>query len=142
MANQAAPVYSGRSHHRYSWNSGADIKILGILFILSGFVDLVWTISNPGYALKVFGTTFDGIPGLFVKLQHPFIHWLIGYGFWNTRRWVYLTYLFYLALACLSEITTQVVQGYHPIRTTMVMVSILFGCYIIWRRSIFQPSAA
>ena len=118
--------------------SNADIRALGILFIFSGVVDLVWILSYPDYALKVFGTTFSGWVGMFVKLQHPVIHGLIGWGFWKTQRWSYLTYLVYLVVACLSETMTQVIAGYHPTRTTMIVLSLLFGLYIVSRRSAFR----
>ena len=102
--------------------SGIDIRVLGLLFIISGIIDFFWILSYPNYALKVFGTTFNGWPGLFVKYQHPVIHWAIGYGFIKRRLWAFATYLVYLCLACLSEITTQVVEGYHPTRTIMIVI--------------------
>ena len=122
--------------------SGTDIRALGILFVISGLIDFFWIVSYPDYALKVFGTTFRGWLGELVKYQHPVIHLAIGYGFWKTKKWAYYTYLGYLTLACLSEITTQMVQGYHPTRTTMIFISILFGIYIIWRRPVFGASIA
>ncbi|UCE63393.1 MAG: hypothetical protein JSU59_11105 [Nitrospirota bacterium] len=119
-----------------------DIRVLGILFVISGVVDFIWIVSYPDYALKVFGTTFSGWSGELVKYQHPLIHLAIGYGFWYKRKWAFYTYLVYLTLACLSEITTQMVQGYHPTRTTMVVISLLFGFYIVWRRNVFRSSIA
>lgn len=117
---------------------GEDIRVLGLLFVLSGVIDLIWILSYPDYSLKVFGTTFSGWAGMLVKYQHPVIHWVIGYGFWYKCRWAYLTYLAYLALACSSETVTQLLEGYHPVRTTMIFVSLLFGLYIITRRSVFH----
>ena len=93
-----------------------DIRMLGLLFILSGAIDLLWIVSYPDYALKVFGTTFGGWTGEAVKLQHPLIHLAIGIGFFLVRRWAFWGYLAYLALACASEIVTQIVLGYHPVR--------------------------
>ena len=122
------------------FSSGIDIRLLGILFVISGVVDFFWILSYPNYALKVFGTTFTGWIGAFVKYQHPVIHLAIGYGFWKTKKWALYTYLVYLILACLSETTTQLVQGYHPTRTTMIIISILFGFYIVWRRKIFSSA--
>ena len=123
---------------RTAFASGIDIRLLGILFVLSGVIDFFWILSYPNYALKVFGTTFTGWTGEMVKYQHPVIHLAIGYGFWKTKKWALYTYLVYLTLACMSEITTQMVQGYHPTRTTMIIISIIFGLYIVWRRHIFQ----
>jgi uncharacterized membrane protein (DUF2068 family) len=118
---------------------GTDIKILGILFVLSGGIDFFWILSYPEYSLKVFGTTFDEWAGALVKYQHPVIHWIIGYGFWNLRRWSFWGYLAYLGLACLSETINQVVLGFNSTRTTMIIVSLLFGTYIVARRHVFDP---
>ncbi len=127
-------------HHRSKLlpPSGTDIKILGILFFVSGIIDLFWILSYPEYALKVFGTTFEGWAGILVKYQHPVIHWAIGYGFWHTRRWAYWGYLSYLGIACLSETVNQVVLGFHSTRTTMIVISLVFGTYIVARRNIFK----
>ncbi len=57
---------------------GTDIQILGILFLVSGVIDFIWIVAYPEYALKVLGTTFGGWMGLFVKIQHPLLHWMIG----------------------------------------------------------------
>ncbi len=120
------------------FSDGRDIRTLGILFIISGTIDLFWIVSYPEYALKIFGTAFEGWQGALVKYQHPVIHWAIGYGFWYRQRWSYVAYLLYLGIACLSEVTTQIVEGYHPTRTTMIILSLLFGTYIFFRRHIFQ----
>ena len=120
--------------------SGNDIRILGVLFVISGIIDLFWIMAYPEYSLKVFGTTFSGWIGEFVKYQHPAIHLAIGYGFWRTERWAFFAYLLYLTLACFSEIVTQTVEGYHSTRTTMIIVSLLFGLYIVLRRKVFRPS--
>ncbi|NKB80620.1 MAG: hypothetical protein GKS05_01725 [Nitrospirales bacterium] len=127
-----------RRFEKFFKRSGVDIRILGLLFIASGWIDLFWILSYPNYALTVFGATFEGWGGTLIKLQHPCIHWIIGYGFWNTQRWSYRLYLWYLGLACMSEITTQLFHGYHPTRTTMIVVSVLFGSYIIARHRVFR----
>ncbi len=117
---------------------GTDIKTLGILLVLSGGIDFFWILAYPDYALKVFGTTFDGWAGALVKYQHPIIHWVIGYGFWSFRRWSFWGYLAYLGLACLSETINQLVLGFNTTRTSMIIVSLLFGAYIVTRRNIFH----
>lgn len=121
-------------------SQGRDIQIFGILLLLAGTLDLVWIATYPHYALKIFGTTFSGWAGEFVKYQHPFIHWVLGYGFLKKHLWAFWGYLFYLGLGCLSELTTQVVEGFHTTRTTMILVSLLFGCYIFLRRAVFLSS--
>jgi len=72
--------------------SGTDIRLLGILFVISGVIDFFWIVSYPDYALKVFGTTFTGWIGELVKYQHPVIHLAIGYGFWKTKKWAFYFY--------------------------------------------------
>lgn len=61
--------------------SGMDIGVWGLPFVVSGIVDLTWILAYPAYNLKVFGTTFSGRVGDFVKYQRPVIHWTIGCGF-------------------------------------------------------------
>ena len=124
----------------FFWKKGQDIRLFGILLVLAGVIDFVWIASYPHYQLKVFGATFDNWLGEMVKYQHPFIHWLIGYGFWKQRLWALYGYLVYLGLGCLSEVVTQVVGGFHTTRTTMILVSLLFGGYIVLRRPAFQTS--
>lgn len=119
-------------------DQGADIRALGLLFIVSGTIDAGWILAYPDSALKVFGAQSGGWAGWLVKLQHPLIHWLIGWGFFRRRCWAYLTYLLYLALACASEITTQLVGGYHPVRTVMIVLSLLFAAYVVSRREAFS----
>jgi hypothetical protein len=115
-----------------------DIQVLGILFIVSGGIDLIWIMSYPDYALKVFGTTFDGWAGELVKYQHPFFHWAIGWGFWRKRLWAWWGYLGYLLLACASETVNQWVLGFNTTRTSMILVSLLFGVYIVARHRVFS----
>ena len=122
------------------WKNGWDIRVFGILLVVAGVFDLVWISAYPNYALKVFGTTFEGLTGEFVKYQHPVIHWILGYGFWRQRRWAFYGYLAYLGLGCLSEVVTQMIGGFHSTRTTMIVVSLLFGSYILFRRSAFYSS--
>ena len=117
-----------------------DIRIFGILLFVAGVFDFIWITAYPNYALKVFGTTFEGLTGEIVKYQHPLIHGLLGYGFWKQRLWAFYGYLLYLALGCLSEVVTQLVGGFHSTRTTMIVISLVFGSYILFRRSAFHLS--
>ena len=107
---------------------------------MAGVFDLVWISAYQNYALKVFDTTFEGLPGEFVNYQHPVIHWILGYGFWRQRRWRFYGYLVYLGLGCLSEVVTQLIGGFHSNRTTMILISLVFGSYIVFRRSAFLSS--
>lgn len=127
---------------RQGLRAGQDIKVLGLLFVISGGIDLMWILAYPEYSLKVFGTTFSGWAGEVVKFQHPLIHWLIGYGFWQTRRWAFWAYLGYLTLACFSEVINQLVLGFHQTRTTMIVVSLVFGAYIIARQQVFISNSS
>lgn len=127
--------------HFTSWKQGRDIQIFGMLLVFAGSMDLIWIAAYPDYALKIFGTTFTGLAGVIVKYQHPLIHWTLGYGFFTRQRWALWGYLAYLGIGCISELTTQFIEGYHSTRTTMILVSLLFGAYVLLRRSIFQPSS-
>ena len=109
--------------------------------MFAGSMDLLWIVAYPDYALKVFGATFGGITGAFVKYQHPIIHWVLGYGFFTRTRWALFGYLAYLGLGCLSELTTQLVEGYHFTRTTLIFVSLIFGVYVFLRRAVFTSLA-
>jgi hypothetical protein len=117
-----------------------DIRMFGLLLVVAGVFDLIWISAYPNYALKVFGSTFGGVTGEFVKYQHPLIHWVLGYGFGRQRLWAFYGYLFYLAVGCLSEVVTQLVGGFHSTRTTMIGVSLVVGSYIVYRRSAFYRS--
>jgi hypothetical protein len=126
---------------RHFLSQGRDIQIFGMLLLLAGTLDFMWIAAYPHYALKVFGTTFSGWAGEFVKYQHPFIHWALGYGFLKRHLWAFWGYLIYLGLGCLSELATQIVEGFHPTRTIMILISLLFGSYIFQRRSVFLSSS-
>ena len=121
-----------------SWKQGRDIQIFGILLIFAGSMDLIWITAYPDYQLKVFGTTFTGIAGVMVKYQHPVIHWILGYGFFRRQYWAFCGYLIYLVLGCFSEISTQLIEGYHSTRTTMIIISLIFGMYVLVRRYVFS----
>jgi len=120
------------------WEKAWDIRMFGVLLVVAGVFDFIWISAYPNYALKVFGSTFGGVTGEIVKYQHPLIHGLLGYGFWRQRLWAFYGYLFYLALGCLSEVVTQLVGGFHSTRTTMIVVSLVVGIYIVYRRSAFH----
>lgn len=49
--------------------------------MVAGGFDLVWISAYPNYALKMLGTTIEGVTGEIVKYQHPLIHWVLGYSF-------------------------------------------------------------
>lgn len=144
MADQSKTSPSIRRAHSHftSWKQGRDIQIFGILLVFAGSMDLIWIAAYPDYALKIFGTTFTGLAGVFVKYQHPIIHWALGYGFFTRQRWALWGYLAYLGIGCISELTTQFIEGYHSTRTTMILVSLLFGTYILFRRQVFSSSRA
>ncbi len=83
-------------------SQGRDIQIFGMLLLLAGTLDYVWIATYPHYALKVFGTTFSGWAGEFVKYQHPFIHWVLGYGFLKKHLWAFWGYLILVSAASVS----------------------------------------
>ena len=124
-------------NHSTWMSNGWDMRFLGMLFLVSALVDFFWILAYPDYSLTVFGRTFSGTIGEFVKFQHPVIHLAIGIGFLFTQSWAFWGYLAYLGLACASEVTTQVIQGYHPLRTSMIVLSLAFGVYVTLRRNVF-----
>lgn len=140
MANNPQGIVEPKHLGNLCWEKAWDIRIFGILLVVAGVFDLIWISAYPHYALKVFGTSFDGLTGEIVKYQHPLIHWILGYGFWKQRRWAFYGYLAYLGVGCLSEVITQIVGGFHATRSTMILVSLVFGSYILFRRSAFHHS--
>ena len=51
----------------FLWENAWDIRMFGLLLVVAGVFDFVWISAYPNYALKVFGRTFGGLTGEFVK---------------------------------------------------------------------------
>jgi hypothetical protein len=116
---------------------GVDIKLLGGLFLIVGLVDLVIIVLFPSYALKLFGTAVTGPPSFLVKLHSPAVHLLIGYGFLWLRPWAWGLALAYAGFGLISEAMNQLTFGFNWIRSGFIVTTLLFACYLIWRRAVF-----
>jgi len=124
--------------------SGIDIKLFGGLFLIVGAVDLVIIALFPSYTLKLFGTAVTGPASFLIKLHSPAVHLLIGYGFLSLRAWAWGLAMAYSGFGVVSEIMNQMAFGVHPLRTGFIINTLIFVCYLFWRRSLFndQPRAS
>ncbi len=116
---------------------GLDIKLFGALFLLVGLIDLLIIEWFPAYALKLFGVTIIGPLAYLVKLHSPAVHFLIGYGFLFLRPWAWGLAMAYGGFGLISELMNQVQFGFHQLRTGFMATTVLFLCYVVWRRTLF-----
>ncbi len=117
--------------------SGRAIQLLGGLFLIVGTIDLVIIVLFPDYVLKLFGTAVTGPASLLVKLHSPAVHLLIGYGFLWLRPWAWGLALAYAGFGLVSEGMNQLAFGFNPIRAGFMVTTLLFSCYLVWRRTVF-----
>lgn len=116
---------------------GLDIKLFGALFLLVGLIDLLIIEWFPAYALKLFGVTIIGPLAYLVKLHSPAVHFLIGYGFLFLRPWAWGLAMAYGGFGLTSELMNQVQFGFHQLRMGFMATTVLFLCYVVWRRTLF-----
>lgn len=123
---------------------GRDIRLCGGLFLIVGTIDLIIIALFPSYALKLFGTVVTGPASFPIKLHSPAVHLLIGYGFLSLRAWAWGLAVAYSGFGVVSEIMNQLAFGFHPVRTGFIISTVIFVCYLFWRRSLFndQPHAS
>ena len=117
--------------------TGRDIQLLGGLFLIVGTVDLVIIALFPAYALKLFGAAVTGPASFLVKLHSPAVHLLIGYGFLWLRPWAWGLALAYAGFGLVSETMNQLTFGFSSIRSGFMVSTLLFACYLTWRRTSF-----
>jgi len=122
--------------------TGRDIKLLGGLFLIVGVFDLIVIALYPDYALKIFGATLSGPAGVLIKLQSPALHLAIGYGFLFLRPWAWGLSLAYAGFGIASEALNQMAWGFSAIRSTFMATTLLFACYLLWRRELFADDEA
>ena len=124
--------------------TGIGIKLFGGLFLIVGAVDVVIIALFPSYTLKLFGTAVTGPASFLIKLHSPAVHLLIGYGFLSLRAWAWGLAMAYSGFGVVSEIMNQMAFGVHPLRTGFIINTLIFVCYLFWRRSLFndQPRAS
>lgn len=116
---------------------GRTIQWWGGLFLIVGTVDLIIIVLFPAYALKLFGTAVTGPASFLVKLHSPAVHLLIGYGFLWLRPWAWGLALAYTGFGLISEAMNQLTFGFNWIRSGFMVTTLLFACYLIWRRAVF-----
>ncbi len=122
---------------RHTTERGLDIKLFGALFVLVGLIDVLIIEFFPAYALKLFGITIVGPWAYPVKLHSPAVHLLIGYGFVFLRPWAWGLAMAYGGFGITSEWMNQLEFGFHPLRTGFMAATLLFLCYLAWRRTLF-----
>ncbi len=121
----------------HSSERGRDIKLFGALFVLVGLIDLLIIEFFPAYALKLFGVTIVGPLAYIVKLHSPAAHFVIGYGFLFLRPWAWGLAMAYGGFGIVSELLNQLAFGFHRLRTGFMVSTVLFLCYLAWRRALF-----
>jgi hypothetical protein len=116
---------------------GRDIKLWGALFLFVGLLDLLLIEFYPAYPFKLFGGAVTGPYAYLAKLHLPAVHFLIGYGFLFLRPWAWGLAMVYGTFGIASELMNQLTLGFHVMRTGFIGTTILFLCYLVWRRALF-----
>jgi hypothetical protein len=115
-----------------------DIIFIGWIFLINLLLDSYLIIVNPQYALKIFGTHFNGWAGWAVKIQSPILHGLLGIGFLKQKRWSYRLYMAYAAFGLVNALSNLYLLGYGKIRTLFIISLIIITVYIYFRRNAFN----
>ncbi len=115
-----------------------DLLIIGVLFILTGIMDLGLIVARPDYRLAVFGMRPSGLLGWLAKLQSPTMHLILGFGCLQPRRWVLILFLIYLCYGMINAAVNLAVIGFGWIRMMFLIGSVLFLVYVMWRRAAFE----
>ena len=101
---------------------------------MDGYLIIVY----PHYALKLFGTTFSGTAGWIAKIQSPFLHGLIGYGFIKQKRWSYFLYMAYALFGLTNAFFNLYLLGYGRIRMIFIVSLTVVTVYLYCRRKAFN----
>jgi hypothetical protein len=131
------PPMEGNAMDSTATDGGRDIKLIGAMFILVGFIDVLLIESFPSYSLKLFGATIGGPLAYPVKLHSPAVHLLIGYGFVFLRPWGWGLAVSYGGFGLISEFMNQLEFGYHAMRAGFMSLTVLFLWYVVWWRMVF-----
>lgn len=120
--------------------NGKDIRIIGILMIISGLIDLYIIIRSPEYFIPIIGTNPPAYLNLTIKLLSPPLHILIGYGFVYLNPWSFNLAVTYAALVLINAFANLYILGFGWIR--MVFISFLppFIIYLYWRKKLFTDT--
>jgi hypothetical protein len=118
----------------------ADVRIFGILFILSGLMDLYIIVANPNYSLRFFGMVLPGIWGRLFILASPTVHLIAGFGCLRLRSWTYPLLMTYSLYGMANALTNLYWVGYGDIRMTFIVGTAAFIVYLYLRRNAFRPA--
>ncbi|HAP42217.1 MAG TPA: hypothetical protein DCQ94_21060 [Nitrospira sp.] len=123
---------------RKAWAEGHDIRVLGLLFLVSAANDAIIIAKNPEYLLPFFCTKLDGAAGFVTKALSPVLHTWVGYGFLRLKKWSLLVYLVYAAYGTTNAVVNLTCFGPGRIRNTLLIALLAFTSYILWRRHMFR----
>jgi hypothetical protein len=127
-----------RDAGRLVWRRADDVRFLGLLFFISGALDLWIILANPTYSLAFFCTKPTGVAGVLTKVQSPTFHLFIGYGFLRLRRWSLFVYYVYATFGLLNAMTNFACFGYGRVRSIFLLTLIGFTAYVFLRRKRFS----
>jgi len=132
----AADDSGWRRTFRTAWQQGHDIRLLGVLLLISAVNDMFIILNNLDYLLPFYCTKPGGIPGFLTKAISPALHLAVGYGFVRLRRWAFLVYVVYAAYGLTNGMVNLACFGPGRIRNTLLAAVILTTIYIVWRRNV------
>jgi len=117
-----------------------DIIGIGVVMMLSGFMDTYIIFANPDYRLPVFGVKVQGIAGWYLNLLYPVVHLIIGYGTIRARKWGHRLFVAFTLYGILSATVNLFrLPPPHNIRTVFLVVSVAVLAYLYLRRKHFSP---
>ena len=117
-------------------------SLFGRSLSLGGSDGLFYYSQQPDYRLQVFCTRPSGFIGFLTKLQSPFFHLLIGYGFIRLLRWGLLAYFVYASYGLMNALANFACEGYGRIRTVFFLTLLFFTLYVFLRRKCFAPKVS
>ncbi len=121
---------------RMALQQGHDLRLLGLLLLISALNDTWIILQNLDYLLPFYCTKPDGIPGFLAKAVSPALHIAVGYGFMTLRRWSLFVYLIYAAYGFTNGLVNLGCFGPGRIRNTLLTAIVLSTLYILRRRRI------
>lgn len=125
---------------RVAWQRGHDIRFLGLLLLISAFIDTYIILANLDYLLPFYCTKFSGIAGFLTKAISPLLHVAVGYGFLRLTRWGFFIYLVYAAYGFTNGMVNLACFGPGRIRNTLLAAVVISTIYIVYRRDILLKS--
>ena len=132
----AATGSEWRRTFRTAWQHGHDIRLLGVLLLISALIDTYIILENLDYLLPFYCTKPGGIPGFLTKAISPALHIAVGYGFVRLRKWAFLVYLIYAAYGFTNGMVNLACFGPGRIRNTLLAAVVLSTIYIVSRRKV------